>query len=115
MKDLVLRDVSVVVQIVHMEAEDDPVAEVTPQEHVKTHNPRLESDGPLDLAEVPTTEQTLHQSVLRDHVERIVQEFPKNSPVDTLRNDSGMFKVFSSDFSSISGKTKNSHVRSQIA
>lgn len=69
-----------------MKAENNLVTQATPQEHVESHDPRLESDSTLDLS-IPTAEQTLYQNVLRDHVKRIVKEFSKNSPIDSLSNE----------------------------
>jgi len=61
------------------------VTQATPQEHVESHDPRLESDGTFDFS-IPTAEQALHQDVFGDHVKRVVEEFSKNSPIDSLNN-----------------------------
>lgn len=68
-----------------MKAEHDLVTQTTTQEHVESHDPRLESDGTLDLS-IPTAEQALYQGILRDHVKRVVKELSKNSSIDALSN-----------------------------
>jgi len=83
LEDFVFRDVSVVVQIVYAETENNPIVQIASHEYIESHDPWLQSNSSLDLS-IPTAEQTFYQSVLRDHMERVVKQFTENAPIDTL-------------------------------
>lgn len=80
---LVLRDEPIRVEIVDFEAVLDLFLEVTPDEDRQSSNPAVCFEHPFVVL-VPRAEDSIHEGILDDEVESVVQELLKDHPIDSL-------------------------------